>query len=53
MTFKLWIKAVMKRPKFEGGVQSVPANNLGRNDTGSFRICFSSDKLNGFSMCDY
>ena len=38
--------------KFEGGVQSMPADNLGRNDAGSFGRCFSSDKFNGFCMCD-
>ena len=36
MTFKFWKKSSNKVHKFKGGVQSIPANNLGSNDMDGF-----------------
>ena len=46
-------KSSDKVHKLKGGVQSIPANNSGSDDIGGFRRCFSSDKFNGFCICDY
>ena len=50
---KILDKSSDKVHKLKGSVQSIPANNLGSNDIGGFRRWFSSDKFNGFCICNY